>query len=1319
MQRTTYGGAGREALSKDMHETRQRQMVEDVAHLDTFEAAQGDDAVGQEPDSGSNASLPRSAGDIRAVRSGDLERYTRDLNNRGLVMNHGVLMIVNDNDADMRVQGVSDNSASLFGREPAEMFGVPMLDFFEERSRIQSAITMKDVSLANPVTVCVKPKDGSKGVAKVNLILHRSDKGLLVDVETLPTTENSFAAHQRVRIGMNKLQSTDNVASMCQLVVEEVSSTTGYDRCMMYKFHEDMHGEVISECRPNENLDSLLGIHYPATDVPQRTRDQFKANSVRIIVTAQRVAQARILFAKDSPLASSDIDLGMSSLRRAHDCHLEYMRGMGVMASLCLAIVVKDHLWGLVVCHHKTERFVSYQARMACDFLAQALSMRLSNLLDAENHLRHDRCLQLHAKLCDNMYQQGHNPGLRLLGLVNTKPNLMDLIPGVNGAGCVHGTDVCSPVGVVPDAERLAELVAFLRKKTERLASGEPWTCTSLRTHIPSFEGMSTTTGVLCIKVDKRLLIWLRPEFNTTIRWGGDPTKWVVKDGEDLRPRKSFETFVDSVKGTCTPWLRWEVNAALGLAMLVHDMLLSVDTEDVRSNVLVRLNDERMQTKGEKEAVVNELGQVMDSVSAAIITVDPQIRIIQWNMTAARMTGLTKEQVTGRNLVDFLDKENVEEVMVALSSTLQGTDLKNTKLTIVRPDGGEKIEFVINTSVRRSLAGNVVGVMCVGQDVNDEGKVSDGFLDKRLREAVEIHQSYSQLDSSDALEQVSESSFRFLNEDKHASRLGEGQFGKTYRMQSKFDEQTYAVKMINVKKAEKNGVPITSIKREVQMLLRLGHPSIIRYFTCYMYKNSKYFCIVMELLDGGTLADTVSANYRARTKIDPEKCALWALQMSEALAHIHGKKMLHRDLKPHNVLLSADLSEAKITDFGLACVVSSAAASSRAGTLNYASPEKAGAKGYNSKDDVWALGCIIVELVLSQPLSVKTEGGILAFNSQLVDEVCRECLTSNTTLGPLVSQLLELEPGNRTSAVEVVEALSQRATSAHEDAVELCEEYICPICQELVLDAHTVCSDEHVFCCSCLSQWLEAKNECPTCRTILGAPRRLRVINNAVEKLASRVLTDQQRAERESRRQEGIEAAAAAAQASQTAMHQAAERRRLSRLESEGEGARGVSEWKYAKGDAQFGSGCTILYHCASGVCVEVFHGNGWFRFRTGTDSMQVRWCNSCGNLGDSEFGAPSLVMILEAGGGGGETVPEEGLGALDDQMYWESSVQGTRIVLVNTDEEALVLEGDGAFVWLSHPGMNKAVEQRGGSVETISREDAMARLPNVRLEQS
>lgn len=403
-----------------------------------------------------------------------------------------------------------------------------------------------------------------------------------------------------------------------------------------------------------------------------------------------------------------------------------------------------------------------------------------------------------------------------------------------------------------------------------------------------------------------------------------------------------------------------------------------------------------------------------------------------------------------------------------------------------------------------------------------------------------------------------------------------------------------------------------------------------------------------------------------------------------------------RDLKPHNILLNKDHNEAKITDFGLACVVSSAAASSRAGTLNYASPEKAMGKEYNSKDDMWAFGCIVSELLLSQPLQSRTQGGIPAFNQELVQGICDECLPTSPVLGPLVAQLLEQDPDQRMSATEAIAVLSSRGGGTHQgDAEELCEEYICPICQELVLDAHSVCADEHVFCGSCLQQWLMAKNECPTCRTV-GRPRRLRVINNAVEKLAIRVLSDAQRAERETRRNEEeeersrVKKAAADAELAALTNAQGTIDMMVSAGRESAAGGNSVSNWMYSRSDsAQFGSGCTILCHLVSRVCIEVFHGNGWFRFRAG-GNPQIRWCNSCGNLGESEFGAPQCVAMVEAGGG--DVVPPQGLGHLDMSNYWDSEVQNSHLVLTNSDEEALCLKADGSFVWLSHPSMDKAV---------------------------
>lgn len=239
----------------------------------------------------------------------------------------------------------------------------------------------------------------------VNLIFHRQEGGLCIDIEELDPYENAFAFYQRVRQSIDLLQTCETAEKMFQQVSEEFFHMSVYDRVMMYKFHEDYHGEVMTEfCTENIKDDSWLGLHYPATDIPQRSRDQFKASSVRIIVNC-RAPDSPILMAGDE--AGDSVPMTMSSLRPAHSCHKEYLVNMGVTASIASAIIVKDQLWGLMIGHHMKPKFVSFQMRMACEFLVQAFSMALTNLLDTSAHARHERSLQLHSKLCDLMYQQG------------------------------------------------------------------------------------------------------------------------------------------------------------------------------------------------------------------------------------------------------------------------------------------------------------------------------------------------------------------------------------------------------------------------------------------------------------------------------------------------------------------------------------------------------------------------------------------------------------------------------------------------------------------------------------------------------------------------------------------------------------------------------------------------------------------------------------------------------------------------------------------------------------------------------------------------
>lgn len=194
----------------------------------------------------------------------------------------------------------------------------------------------------------------------------------------------------------------------------------------------------------------------------------------------------------------------------------------------------------------------------------------------------------------------------------------------------------------------------------------------------------------------------------------------------------------------------------------------------------------------------------------------------------------------------------------------------------------------------------------------------------------------------------------------HRSILGRGAYGTTHRMINTTDGRRYAVKRLLLSEAKKKGVSTDMLMNECLLLEKLTHPHISRYFLNFYSKNNMYFNIVMELIQGGTLEDKIPG----RPPPTELEIVTWAKQMASALSYMHGEGVMHRDLKPDNVMLS-ESSKVKIIDLGLASVITSAEMHSMAGTDLYSSYEKlTPGVPYDNRDDIWAMGCILLELLL-------------------------------------------------------------------------------------------------------------------------------------------------------------------------------------------------------------------------------------------------------------------------------------------------------------------------------------------------------------------
>jgi len=148
---------------------------------------------------------------------------------------------------------------------------------------------------------------------------------------------------------------------------------------------------------------------------------------------------------------------------------------------------------------------------------------------------------------------------------------------------------------------------------------------------------------------------------------------------------------------------------------------------------------------------------------------------------------------------------------------------------------------------------------------------------------------------------------------------------------------------------------------KANLLKHLKHPNIVAYVNSFIEKNTLY--IQMEYCECGDLASHIKEKKKKGETFTEEEILNWFIQICIALEYIHGRKILHRDIKSQNIFLTTN-NTVKLGDFGISKLLESTneCAMTVVGTPYYMSPEVCENKPYTFKSDVWALGCVLYEL---------------------------------------------------------------------------------------------------------------------------------------------------------------------------------------------------------------------------------------------------------------------------------------------------------------------------------------------------------------------
>eukprot|EP00658_Telonema_sp_P-2_P046262 TRINITY_DN3437_c0_g2_i2.p1 TRINITY_DN3437_c0_g2~~TRINITY_DN3437_c0_g2_i2.p1 ORF type:complete len:286 (+),score=63.33 TRINITY_DN3437_c0_g2_i2:229-1086(+) len=192
--------------------------------------------------------------------------------------------------------------------------------------------------------------------------------------------------------------------------------------------------------------------------------------------------------------------------------------------------------------------------------------------------------------------------------------------------------------------------------------------------------------------------------------------------------------------------------------------------------------------------------------------------------------------------------------------------------------------------------------------------------------------------------------------------LGRGGFGEAWLVKDKKDSRQYCVKKVNVSRMKPK--EIKEAMNEISVLSVLTkHPCIVTYRESFLYQG--WLCILMDFAEGGDLHDAVKQMKARKTTFSEETVLDWFVQICLAMKHIHDRKILHRDLKTQNIFLTGNKKLVRVGDFGISKVLSNTGelAKTAIGTPYYLSPEICQEKPYDQKSDIWAMGCLLYELL--------------------------------------------------------------------------------------------------------------------------------------------------------------------------------------------------------------------------------------------------------------------------------------------------------------------------------------------------------------------
>lgn len=522
----------------------------------------------------------------------------------GRIQSFGALVAVN---GDWMVAHHSANFDSMLGAGSTIAPGTRLDDLFgaEAIGQLRTALGMLHSADAVERVFGLQLVDDG---ALFDVALHSS--GTLTVIEFEPHDRLDFTSHVgTLRAIMSELESRGDVPGICREAAEQMKRLLGFDRVMVYKFHSDQSGEVIAEAHEPQ-LESFFGLRYPKTDIPAQARALYLRNPFRII---SDVHADPVPIVPEVSLEGLPLDLSLSTLRAVSPIHIEYLRNMGVEASLSISIVIRGKLWGLFACHHYAPRVLPYSLRTVAELFSQMFSLLLDRMMTDAGSRLSAKGRELHDRLMARLAG-----GVDLTESLPTLDNVIGETVPHDGAS-IYVDGLYRSRGRAPDEDQFRALLPALNSGS----TGRVFASSELASRIPAAQAfVDTAAGALVVPVSRRprdyFVLWRR-ELPQIVTWAGNPEKPLEygPNGARLTPRKSFEAWQQSVHGRSAEWTLEEIQTAESLRITLLEVILRLTDEAVQ---------ERSRAQEQQDLLIAELNHRVRNILNLIRSLVSQTR---------------------------------------------------------------------------------------------------------------------------------------------------------------------------------------------------------------------------------------------------------------------------------------------------------------------------------------------------------------------------------------------------------------------------------------------------------------------------------------------------------------------------------------------------------------------------------------------------------------------------------------------------------------------------------------------------------------------